>query len=120
MAGSVPRWETLPRARKVERVPPHGSRRRARVAMIGECSNMMTQATPVRGGLTEKAKAGRDGAPRQKFFGLVELDPAGKVLYNRSETESGAPAGAAASDLTGLNFFTEVAPFRNVGEFRTR
>ena len=80
----------------------------------------MTQATPVRGELMEKAKGGRDGVPRQKFFGLVELDPAGTVLYNRSETESGAPAGAAASDLTGLNFFTEVAPFRNVGEFRAR
>lgn len=51
----------------------------------------------------------------QKLYGLLELDAAGTVLYSRIE---GAAAAAAAPDLTGLNFYTEVAPFSNVGEFR--
>jgi hypothetical protein len=52
-----------------------------------------------------------------KFYGLVELAPSGTVLYSRVELDNGA-RGAAAHDLTGLNFYTEVAPFKNVGEFR--
>jgi photoactive yellow protein len=53
-----------------------------------------------------------------KFFGLLELDEAGKVLYSRVEREGGA--GSSPSDVTGRNFYTEVAPFRNVGEFQHR
>ena len=52
-----------------------------------------------------------------KFFGLVELDPAGKVLYSRIECDGG---GASRPDVTGRNFYTEVAPFRNMGEFQLR
>jgi methyl-accepting chemotaxis protein len=54
-----------------------------------------------------------------KFFGLVELDAAGKVLYSRVERE-GAVAGSPSPDMTGRNFYTEVAPFKNVGEFQHR
>ena len=53
-----------------------------------------------------------------KFFGLVELDPTGKVLYSRIECDGGA--GASRPDVTGRNFYTEVAPFRNMGEFQHR
>ena len=58
-----------------------------------------------------------DAARARKLFGLVELDPAGTVLYTRFEPDGVAPFGLAP-DYTGLNFYTEVAPFRNVGEFR--
>lgn len=60
--------------------------------------------------------AGIDGAPPQKLYGFVELDPAGTVLYARFEGD--AAASFAALDITGRNFYTEVAPFKNVGEFR--
>jgi photoactive yellow protein len=60
-------------------------------------------------------KMGYDCAVRRKLFGVIELDPAGTVLYNRFEPDDG---GGAAADVTGRNFYTEVAPFRNVGEFR--
>jgi hypothetical protein len=53
----------------------------------------------------------------RKLFGLVELDSVGTVLYTRFEPD-GPPLLAAAPDYTGLNFYTEVAPFRNVVEFR--
>lgn len=59
-----------------------------------------------------------NGARGRKLFGLVELDPAGTVLYTRFEAD-GASHGVRATDYTGLNFYTEVAPFRNVGEFRS-
>lgn len=52
----------------------------------------------------------------QKFFGLLELGADGTVLYSRAESEGGARCPAA--DIAGRNFFSEVAPFRNVGEFR--
>ena len=55
---------------------------------------------------------GHGDAPARKLFGLVELDAAGTVLYARLESDGGAP------DYTGLNFYTEVAPFSNVVEFR--
>ncbi len=51
---------------------------------------------------------------RHILFGLVELDAAGMVLYSRLENGNGR------SDLTGYNFFSEVAPFKNVEEFRRR
>src|SRR5215213_6464973 len=50
----------------------------------------------------------------QKLFGLVELDAVGTVLYTRFEGDG----DAFPTDFTGLNFYTEVAPFRNVGELR--
>ena len=65
-------------------------------------------ALPVPGG----AAAG------QKLYGLIELDQAGTVLYTRFEGE--AAAAFAARGATGRNFYTEVAPFRNVGEFKQR
>lgn len=52
-----------------------------------------------------------------KLYGLLELDSDGTVLYSRVETD-GAGVGLPAPDLTGLNFFTEVAPFTNVNDFR--
>ena len=61
----------------------------------------------------------REVATTQKLFGLVELDAAGTVLYTRIEPD-GLPRSGAAHDYTGQNFYTEVAPFRNVAEFRKR
>ena len=55
----------------------------------------------------------------EKFYGLVELDAAGTVLYSRIERD-GSGARRPGPDLTGLNFYTEVAPFRNVAEFRSQ
>jgi hypothetical protein len=52
----------------------------------------------------------------QKLYGLIELDEAGTVLYARFEGDGAA--AFAARDVTGRNFYTEVAPFTNVGEFR--
>ena len=73
---------------------------------------------------TSRAHAEGVGAERAafdggKFFGLVELDPDGTVLYSRVEA-NGVRSGPylPAPDLTGRNFYTEVAPFSNVGEFR--
>ncbi|HEX6184972.1 MAG TPA: response regulator [Pyrinomonadaceae bacterium] len=54
----------------------------------------------------------------QKLYGLIEIDQAGTVLYTRFEGE-----GAdffSARDFTGRNFYAEVAPFKNVAEFRQR
>ncbi len=55
------------------------------------------------------------GAP-PKLYGLIEIDQAGTVLYTRFEGEGAA--SFAAPDPTGRNFYTEVAPFQNVAEFR--
>jgi hypothetical protein len=52
----------------------------------------------------------------QKLYGLIEIDQAGTVLYTRFEGDGAA--SFAALNTTGRNFYTEVAPFRNVGEFR--
>jgi hypothetical protein len=59
----------------------------------------------------------RRGGQARKLFGLVELDPAGTVLYARFEGDGAGPFGPAPN-YTGLNFFTEIAPFCNVVEFR--
>jgi len=67
----------------------------------------------VAGGVGARAFA----AGGAKFYGLLELDPSGTVLYSRVEPDGDSRA-AAGLDLTGRNFYTEVAPFRNVGEFR--
>jgi hypothetical protein len=50
-------------------------------------------------------------------FGLFELDEAGTVLYSRIEPDGGPPRGAGP-DVSGRNFYEEVAPFDNVADFR--
>jgi hypothetical protein len=52
--------------------------------------------------------------PHPQLLGLIELDQAGTVLYARLEKDD------VRRDLSGLNFFSEVAPFSNVEEFRRR
>jgi hypothetical protein len=69
------------------------------------------------GAFAKGAKAGRPAFAGAKFYGLLELDAAGTVLYSRPEPD-GATAGDPPPDMTGRNFYTEVAPFRNVDEFR--
>jgi hypothetical protein len=59
-----------------------------------------------------------EAARAQKLYGLVELDSAGTVLYSRFEGDDAA--AFTARDATGRNFYTEVAPFLNAGEFRQR
>src|SRR5215216_2506263 len=48
----------------------------------------------------------------QELLGLFELDDVGKILYYRMDS-----AGTSL-DLTGHNFYDEIAPFENVAEFR--
>ena len=48
----------------------------------------------------------------QELLGLFELDALGKVLYYRMDSAGTSP------DMTGHNFYEEVAPFDNVEEFR--
>jgi hypothetical protein len=48
----------------------------------------------------------------QEILGLFELDAGGKVLYYRMDSAGTPP------DMTGHNFYDEVAPFENVEEFR--
>ena len=55
-------------------------------------------------------------APR-KLFGLLELDPRGTVIFSKFEGEEKL---AGAVDVVGRNFFSEVATFLNVAEFRQR
>lgn len=52
----------------------------------------------------------------EELFGLFELDEDGTVLYSRIEPD-GEPGGTAP-DVSGRNFYDEVAPFENVAEFR--
>jgi hypothetical protein len=54
----------------------------------------------------------------QELFGLFELDAVGKVLYHRIEPSG--ETGVASPDMTGHNFYEEVASFENVEEFRHR
>jgi CheY-like chemotaxis protein len=68
---------------------------------------------------SESASPGREAVTARKLYGLFELDPAGTVLYARVEPD-GTPQPGAAPDHTGRNFYTEVAPFRNVPEFKER
>jgi hypothetical protein len=48
----------------------------------------------------------------QEVLGLFELDDAGKILYYRMDSTDAMP------DMTGHNFYDEVAPFANVEDFR--
>ena len=48
----------------------------------------------------------------QELLGLFELDALGKVLYYRMDSAGKSP------DMTGHNFYDEVAPFENVEAFR--
>ena len=75
---------------------------------------IQTYGSDNRGG--EIPKAERDRRPTCKLFGLLELDAAGTVLYSRFESDGAT--GWPSPDVTGRNFYTEVAPFQNVGEFR--
>lgn len=54
----------------------------------------------------------------QKLFGLFELDADGTIIYSREVSRLGYVAGATSAALIGRNFFDEVAPFKNVEEFR--
>lgn len=65
----------------------------------------------------ESAGSSCEGVPVRKLYGLVELDSAGTVHFARVEPD-GTPRPGAAPDHTGRNFYTEVAPFRNVAEFK--
>lgn len=51
-----------------------------------------------------------------RFFGLRELDADGKVLYSRAEADG--DGNCLPVDLAGRNFYSEVAPFKNVTDFR--
>lgn len=51
----------------------------------------------------------------QKFFGLLELDADGLVLYSRIERD--ADWHHPAPNITGCNFYSEVASFQNIEEF---
>jgi len=53
-----------------------------------------------------------------EIYGLFELDSAGTVMY--SKIESGDYSAKGWTEFNGLNFFDEVAPFKNVEEFRRR
>lgn len=53
----------------------------------------------------------------RRLFGLLELDPQGTVIFSKLEGED---KFAGAMDLVGRNFFSEVATFLNVAEFRQR
>ena len=48
----------------------------------------------------------------QELLGLFELDSNGKILYCRMDPPD------TLSDMTGHNFYDEVAPFENVEDFR--
>jgi photoactive yellow protein len=54
----------------------------------------------------------------QELLGLFELDTTGNVLYSSIEGANGALL--AEANITGRNFFGEVAPFTNVEEFHRR
>ena len=53
----------------------------------------------------------------QKLFGLLELDPRGTVIFSKLD---GDEKLAGAVNVVGRNFFSEVATFLNVAEFRQR
>lgn len=54
----------------------------------------------------------------EELFGLFELDAAGTVLYSRVRQDN--QLINAKPDWIGQNYFEEVAPFENIGEFRRR
>jgi hypothetical protein len=69
--------------------------------------------------IREAPSRSRGSAPVRKLFGLFELDSAGTVLYTCLESD-GAGRFGGMPDYTGRNFYTEVAPFKNVAEFRSQ
>lgn len=52
----------------------------------------------------------------QPLFGLFELDTTGKIFYSKVESEGIYDDRKTA--LAGLNFYEEVATFKNINEFR--
>ena len=79
----------------------------------------MTMETGTGTGIQRGAVLGlrEERAAARRLYGLVELDSAGTVLYARFEGDLTRPLGGTR-DYAGLNFYAEVAPFRNVVEFR--
>lgn len=53
-----------------------------------------------------------------QIFGLFELNLMGTVLYSKVDQNNSSVN--LPLDLTGMNFFDEVAPFSNVEELRRR
>ncbi|HVF27000.1 MAG TPA: PAS domain-containing protein [Pyrinomonadaceae bacterium] len=53
----------------------------------------------------------------QKFFGLVQLDASGKVIFCSPASENNFSSGIVEG-VRGRDFFSEVAPFENAEEFR--
>ena len=53
----------------------------------------------------------------QRLFGLLELDQRGTVIFSKLE---GDEKSAGMVDIVGRNFFSDVATFLNVAEFRQR
>lgn len=53
----------------------------------------------------------------QKFFGLVELDASGRVIFCSPTRENNYSSGIAEG-VRGRDFFSEVAPFENAEELR--
>jgi hypothetical protein len=51
-----------------------------------------------------------------QFFGLLELDARGTVLYSRAESDG--DQNRQSDDLIGQNFYSVVATFKNAWEFR--
>lgn len=51
-------------------------------------------------------------------FGLLELDAAGSIIRYSPAAEQNSPM--QAQDVLGRNFFTEVAPCREVSEVKSR
>ena len=56
--------------------------------------------------------------PRQKLFGMFELDSSNRVIYSRFE--GGAEGGAAPPAVNGASLFEAGAAFSNADEFRRR
>jgi len=54
---------------------------------------------------------------QQKLFGLLELDQRGTVIFSKLE---GDEELTGVADVVGRNFFSDVATFLNVAEFRQR
>jgi hypothetical protein len=59
---------------------------------------------------------GVTGFTAHRFFGLLELDAAGTVLYARAEGDG--DGSCPPVDLAGRNFYTDCVPFKNVEDFR--
>lgn len=55
---------------------------------------------------------------QHKLFGMLELDQTGTVLYSRLEGDD--YSDRQATNVTGHNFYSEVAPLTNVEEFHER